>query len=76
VNDRPTLLDGTSGTLEDLLLRLLADTHKRGPGRYPICPVCDQPMAVEVEVDLLRCPSCHSSLADALDDERRLLLVA
>jgi hypothetical protein len=51
VNDRPTLLAGTSGTLEDLLLRVLADTHKRGPGRYPICPVCDQPMAVEVEVD-------------------------
>jgi len=76
VSDRPTLLDATSGTLEELILRVLADTHKRGPGRYPVCPVCDQPMAVAVDVDLLRCPSCHSSLANALDDERSLALVA
>lgn len=76
MSDRPTLLDGTSGTLEDLILRLLADTTNRGPGRYPSCPVCGQSMAVEVEVDLLRCPSCHSSLADELADERPLLLVA
>ena len=76
MSDRPTLLDATSGTLEELILRVLADTHKRGPGRYPVCPVCNQPMAVDIDVDLVRCPSCHSSLADALDDERSLALVA
>jgi hypothetical protein len=76
VSDRPTLLDGNPGTLEDVILRALADAHRRGPGRYPVCPVCEQPMAVEVEVDLLRCPACHSSLANAVDDERSLALVA
>jgi tRNA(Ile2) C34 agmatinyltransferase TiaS len=67
-------------TLDDLMLRLLASARARGPGRYPVCPVCGQPMTVvhagEEASAVLRCDSCGTRLEDAETNGSALQLVA
>jgi tRNA(Ile2) C34 agmatinyltransferase TiaS len=67
-------------TLDEVLMELLAAARSRGPGRYPICPVCGTPMSV-VEAgaelpEILRCDSCGARIEDAPADDLTLRLVA
>jgi len=68
-------------TLDEVVLELLAAARARGPGRYPICPVCGTPMAV-VEAgegeppEVLRCDGCGARLEEAPADDLSLRLVA
>jgi hypothetical protein len=59
-------------TLEDVVLRALAEARVRRPERRPACPVCAAQMwAVE-----LHCGQCGSVLADDSPAESSLRLVA
>jgi hypothetical protein len=66
-------------TLEDVVLRALAEARVRRPERRPTCPVCAARMwAIEraggrVE---LHCGECGSVLADDVGAESSLRLVA
>ena len=66
-------------TLEDVVLRALAEARVRRPERRPTCPVCSARMwAIEraggrVE---LHCGECGSVLADDVAAESSLRLVA
>jgi len=66
-------------TLEDVVLRALAEARVRRPERRPTCPVCAARMwAIEraggrVE---LHCGECESVLADDVAAESSLRLVA
>jgi transcription elongation factor Elf1 len=66
-------------TLEDVVLRTLAEARVRRPERRPTCPVCAARMwAIEraggrVE---LHCGECGSVLADDVAGESSLRLVA
>jgi hypothetical protein len=66
-------------TLEDVVLRALAEARVRRPERRPTCPVCAARMwAIEraggrVE---LHCGGCGSVLADDVGAESTLRLVA
>jgi len=66
-------------TLEDVVLRALAEARVRRPERRPTCPVCAARMwAIEraggrVE---LHCGGCGSVLADDVGAESSLRLVA
>jgi tRNA(Ile2) C34 agmatinyltransferase TiaS len=66
-------------TLEDVVLRALAEARVRRPERRPACPVCSARMwAIEraggrVE---LHCGECGSVLADDVAAESSLRLVA
>jgi hypothetical protein len=68
-------------TLDEVVMELLAAARTRGPGRYPICPVCSTPMAVveagegDVPVNL-RCDGCGARLEDAPAGDLPLRLVA
>ena len=67
-------------TLDDMVLSLLAAARSRGPGRYPTCPVCGQPMTVvegtEDGSPVLRCDACGTRLEDAEPQPSALQLVA
>jgi len=76
MSGRPSTPGDSPRTLDQVLMQVVADARNRGPGRYPCCPVCTQPMAVEVEVDLLRCTACHTSFGDPVVAAQRLQLVA
>ena len=67
-------------TLDDLVLSLFEAARSRGPGRYPTCPVCGQPMTVvegaEEGSPVLRCDACGTRLEDAEPQSSALQLVA
>jgi hypothetical protein len=67
-------------TLDDLVVSLFAVARSRGPGRYPTCPVCGQPMTVvevaEERSPVLRCDACGTRLEDAEPQSSALQLVA
>jgi hypothetical protein len=79
MNDRRVNERGVQ-TLDDVLTEALADARSRGPGRFPRCPVCGQPMAVvdagEDASPVLRCDGCGARLEDAPADGPTLRLVA
>ncbi|HYX86245.1 MAG TPA: hypothetical protein VE777_14840 [Gaiellales bacterium] len=66
-------------TLEDVLLRALAEGRVRRPGRWPACPVCAAAMW-SVERDRgrieLHCSECGALLADEEEPPTSLRLVA
>jgi tRNA(Ile2) C34 agmatinyltransferase TiaS len=66
-------------TLEDVVLRALAEARVRRPERRPVCPVCTAQMwAVERNGRRLElhCGGCGSVLADDSAAESSLRLVA
>jgi hypothetical protein len=66
-------------TLEDVVLRALAEGRVHRAGRRPMCPVCSAAMwAVERTGGVLElnCGGCGSVLADGTADEAALRLVA
>ena len=66
-------------TLEDVVLRALAEARIRRPERRPACPVCTAQMwAVERNGGMLElhCGGCGSVLADDSAAESSLRLVA
>jgi tRNA(Ile2) C34 agmatinyltransferase TiaS len=66
-------------TLEDVVLRALAEARVRRPERRPVCPVCAARMwAIERAGGRmeLHCGACGSVLADDIAAESTLRLVA
>jgi hypothetical protein len=66
-------------TLEDVVLRALAEARIRRPERRPACPVCAAQMwAIERTAGRLElhCGGCGSVLADDAASESSLRLVA